>query len=102
MGLLVIQSRTFILNEVEDRPLSHLETVQLRSDPILWKSLKCKKDFPAVTICNQNQMKRSSVLGTRFEPLLKIDDQIQADQAQFQAIKVRKRRQISGTPSSGD
>ena len=47
-------------------------------------------------------MKRSSVLGTRFEPLLKIDDQIQADQAQFQAINVRKRRQISGTPSSGD
>ena len=55
-----------------------------------------------MTICNQNQMKRSSVLGTRFEPLLKIDDQIQADQAQFQAINVRKRRQISGTPSSGD
>ena len=68
----------------------------------LWKNFKCKKDFPAVTICNQNQMKRSSVLGTRFEPLLKIDDQIQADQAQFQAINVRKRRQISGTPSSGD
>ena len=61
-----------------------------------------KKDFPAVTICNQNQMKRSSVLGTRFEPLLRIDDQIQADQAQFQAINIRKRRQISGTPSSGD
>ena len=55
-----------------------------------------------MTICNQNQMKRSSVLGTRFEPLLKIDDQIQADQAQFQAINVRKRRQISGTPPSGD
>ena len=55
-----------------------------------------QKDFPAVTICNQNQMKRSSVFGTRFEPLLRIDDQIQADQAQFQAISVRKRRQISG------
>ena len=66
------------------------------------KILNAKKDFPAVTICNQNQMKRSSVLGTRFEPLLKIDDQIQADQAQFQAINVRKRRQISGTPPSGD
>ena len=61
-----------------------------------FENFKCKKDFPAVTICNQNQMKRSSVFGTRFEPLLRIDDQIQADQAQFQAINVRKRRQISG------
>ena len=59
-------------------------------------NFKCKKEFPAVTICNQNQMKRSSVFGTRFEPLLNIDDQIQADQAQFQALNVRKRRQISG------
>ena len=55
-----------------------------------------------MTICNQNQMKRSSVLRTRFEPLLKIDDQIQAHQAQFQAINVRKRGQISGMPPSGD
>ena len=64
--------------------------------PVTLKILNAKKDFPAVTICNQNQMKRSSVFGTRFEPLLRIDDQIQADQAQFQAINVRKRRQISG------
>ena len=91
---------TFISNEVMT---GHFHIFgPLTFDQTRYFEKKCIKDFPAVTICNQNQMKRSSVLGTRFEPLLKIDDQIQADQAQFQAINVRKRRQISGTPSSGD
>ncbi|XP_071488689.1 epithelial sodium channel subunit alpha-like [Diadema antillarum] len=34
---------------------------------------KTELDFPAVTVCNMNRMRRSALVGTRFESLIEVD-----------------------------
>ena len=58
-------------------------------------------DFPAITICNQNRIKRSTLNHTRFSPLVDIDDRIAADVLeQNQAVSSRRRRSLELAPHS--
>ena len=40
-------------------------------------------DFPAVTVCNMNRMRRSEMIGTRFEGLVEVDGGLSKDEDEW-------------------
>ncbi|XP_038073461.1 amiloride-sensitive sodium channel subunit beta-like [Patiria miniata] len=66
-GLAVLQSTQLLIEYFQVRPLT--TSIELVT--------KTNLDFPAVTVCNMNRMRRSELVGTRFEGLIAIDGGVQ-------------------------
>ncbi|XP_022106909.1 degenerin deg-1-like [Acanthaster planci] len=68
-GLAILQSTLLLVEYFQVRPLT--TTIELIT--------KTNLDFPAVTVCNMNRMRRSKLVGTRFEGLIAIDGGVQGE-----------------------